>query len=237
MSGDEILPAQWIASNILHKDENFPKSICKKFGKFIERSKRKREKLNFFETIDYIVKNTVVTGKQKFIGRKEIPQTDEKGKLKPDSMMALWFESVKNKTVCQLLTKKNLTKDEFDQTFADNVACEYLASASTYDFMIGEKNNKKILSKLKRGKKIKISQGVIAGSIINMSNHVENFVSRLSTKTDKTIKGIEDVKEKAAKAKSLTILKILLKKDLRYPNRNIYLKYPDIILEKRLLKL
>ena len=209
LSPSDIISAKYVHDELQKADKKVKRNI-KGFDKRIEKSIEKNKNIKVFDTINKIVKNTEVMGDPKLFGRKVIEQTTQQGKLKKDSDLALWLEAVRNKTLCQLITTSGLTKEEFNEKFADNVALEYLSLASvnnTFDGKVDKKSFKKLFADIGKDKKIKISQGVIIGGVANLSNETDNFISRLETKLDKSIEGIENLKEKASK--KLTSGKIL----------------------------
>lgn len=209
LSPSDIISAKYVHDELQKADKKVKRNI-KGFDKRIEKSIEKNKNIKVFDTINKIVKNTEVTGDPKLFGRKVIEQATQQGKLKKDSDLAIWLEAVRNKTLCQLITTSGLTKEEFNEKFADNVALEYLSLASvnnTFDGKVDKKSFKKLFADIGKDKKIKISQGVIIGGVTNLSNETDNFISRLETKLDKSIEGIENLKEKLSK--KLTSGKIL----------------------------
>ncbi len=201
LSPSDIISAKYVHDELQKADKKVKKNI-KGFDKRIEKSIEKNKNKKVFDTINKIVKNTEVMGDPKLFGRKIVKQTTKQGKLKKDSDLALWLEAVRNKTLCQLITTSGLTKEEFNEKFADNVALEYLSLASvnnTFDGKVDKKSFKKLFADIGKDKKIKISQGVIIGGVANLSNETGNFISRLETKLDKSIDRIENLKERASK--------------------------------------
>ena len=214
ISQNEIISAEFVYEEIRKYDKNIAQRI-KGFDKKISQSIQKYKDLKIFETISQIVQNTEVTGAPKFLGRKSIVQLDKNGRLRKGSDIAVWLESVKNKTICQLITADKLTKEKFNQTFVDNVVGEYMTMVSVNDLLDNKYSKgdlKRLFADIGKGKKVKLSQGVIVGNVANSVNDFDNFVSRLSSKLGKVVFGIDNMKEKAnKKAISGKIVDMLMK--------------------------
>ncbi len=184
----DIEGAKYI-SGMLSKDKAYAAEI-KGFEKVISCSIEHDKKLKVFENIDNIVSNTEIMGKRRLFGRDLIKQTNDDKKLLKDSDLAIWLESVRGRTVCQLLGSPNLTKEQFNDRFADNVVGEYLSMVSTGKELCGENKKsvfKKLFKSIGKNKKIKIDQDIVIASTVNTNNQTTGFISRLTDNVDKEV--------------------------------------------------
>ncbi len=172
-------------------------SEIKGFDKLITRSIEHDKALKVFENIDNIVSNTEIMGNRKLFGRETIKQTNDDKKLLKDSDLAIWLESVRGRTVCQLLGSPNLTKEQFNDRFADNVAGEYLNMVSASKELCGENKKsvfKKLFKNIGKNKKIKIDQDIVIANTVNTNNQTAGFISRLADNADKEVGNPESAK-------------------------------------------
>lgn len=146
-----------------------------------------------FQGIFDILKNVEIEGDLKLLGHEKIEQFDKDGNIKPDSEMALFVESIVNKTKEVMA----VSKEPFDQaTFDENLKANLeigLAELYLADNVTKGKSSQKdieaaiaTLSKMQEGgQKITISRDTMVGYQAAKNKEAESFRKRLESKVGK----------------------------------------------------